>query len=270
MEVTYIKRFLVIMTCCLLLCMMTACSSDAPEEAVSSDNTAQTETNSGWKYYDEMPSVPTPDSCIDDVIFETTFEEDGNRVYGYYVSTDKDTADQKYNQYLEILEGDCGFQFVKKPNTAIARRNGESLFGLAIGESDKGVYLLDVLFFTSDKDSGSDYSDESPSSEYPTVDKKQSSTMGEEQALKKALDYLNYTAFSYTGLVKQLEYEGFSHSEAVYGADNCEANWNEQAARKAHEYIDYTSFSRDSLIKQLEYEGFTHNQAEYGASAVGY
>ena len=94
--------------------------------------------------------------------------------------------------------------------------------------------------------------------------------MGEQQALKKAWDYLDFTAFSYTGLIEQLEFEGFSHSEAVYAADNCGADWNEQAAKKAQEYIDFTSFSRDGLISQLEYEGFTHSQAVYGANAVGY
>lgn len=91
-------------------------------------------------------------------------------------------------------------------------------------------------------------------------------TTGERNALKKAKEYLRYTSFSYSGLVKQLEYEGFSNSEAVYGVDNCGSDWNEQAAKKAKEYLDYSSFSRSGLIEQLEYEGFTHDQAEYGVS----
>lgn len=93
-------------------------------------------------------------------------------------------------------------------------------------------------------------------------------TTGERNALKKAKEYLRYTSFSYSGLVKQLEYEGFSNSEAVYGVDNCGADWNEQAAKKAKEYLDYSSFSRSGLVEQLEYEGFTHDQAEYGVSQV--
>ena len=77
-------------------------------------------------------------------------------------------------------------------------------------------------------------------------------------------------AFSYTGLIKQLEFEKFSNSEATYAADNCGADWNEQAAKKAKSYMNTMSFSRDGLIKQLEFEGFTKAQAEYGATAVGY
>ena len=91
-------------------------------------------------------------------------------------------------------------------------------------------------------------------------------TTGEKNALEKALQYLNYSAFSYTGLIAQLEYEGFSHSEAQYAADNCGADWNEEAVKKAKQYLDYSSFSRESLIEQLVFEGFTQSQAEYGVS----
>jgi hypothetical protein len=95
-------------------------------------------------------------------------------------------------------------------------------------------------------------------------------TMGEKNALRKADDYLAFTAFSYSGLIGQLEYEGYSTEEATYAADNCGADWNEQAAKKAQDYIDYTSFSRAGLVEQLVYEGFSSEQAEYGATAVGY
>ena len=77
-------------------------------------------------------------------------------------------------------------------------------------------------------------------------------------------------AFSYTGLIEQLEYEGFSHQEAVYGADHCGANWKEQAVKKAKEYLKYSSFSKDGLIEQLEYEGFTYDQVVYGVAQNGY
>lgn len=91
-----------------------------------------------------------------------------------------------------------------------------------------------------------------------------------QNALSKAHDYLRFTAFSYSGLVDQLEYEQFSTDAATYAADNCGADWNEQAAKKAQSYLDFSSFSRQELIDQLLYEGFTSEQAEYGVSAVGY
>lgn len=103
-----------------------------------------------------------------------------------------------------------------------------------------------------------------------TTDEDEAETVGEKQALEKAYDYLEYTAFSYTGLIDQLEFEGFSNSEATYAADNCGADWNEQAALKAQQYLEYSDFSRSELIDQLEFEGFTHSQAVYGAVENGY
>lgn len=95
-------------------------------------------------------------------------------------------------------------------------------------------------------------------------------TTGQLNALSSARDYLNVMAFSHSGLIEQLKYEGYTDEEATYAADNCGANWNEQAEKKAQEYLNTTSFSRSGLIEQLQFEGFTAEQAEYGASAVGY
>lgn len=95
-------------------------------------------------------------------------------------------------------------------------------------------------------------------------------TLGEKNALKTAKNYLSTMAFSYKGLIKQLEFEGYSNEEATYGADNCGADWNEQAAKCARNYLNTMSFSKSSLINQLEFEGFTSEQAKYGAEAVGY
>ena len=68
----------------------------------------------------------------------------------------------------------------------------------------------------------------------------------------------------------QLEYEGFTHDEAIYGTDNCGADWNDQAVKKANSYLEITAFSKSGLIDQLVFDGFTKTQAEYAASEVGY
>lgn len=96
-----------------------------------------------------------------------------------------------------------------------------------------------------------------------------SETVSQKNAVKKAKSYLNYSAFSRDGLVSQLEYEQFSHADAVYGVDNSGANWNEQAVQRAESYMEYSAFSRGSLIEQLKHDKFTQAQAEYGVSAVG-
>jgi type IV secretory pathway VirB10-like protein len=103
----------------------------------------------------------------------------------------------------------------------------------------------------------------------PTPAPVSSETVSQKNAVRSAKSYLGYSAFSYTGLIKQLEYEKFSHADAVYGADNSGADWFEQAAKAAKAYMEYSAFSRGSLIEQLKYEGYTQAQAEHGADAVG-
>ena len=90
-------------------------------------------------------------------------------------------------------------------------------------------------------------------------------TMGEQMALSSAKNYLRAMGFSKKGLIKQLEYEGYSTSEATYAVNNCGANWNEQAVRVAKNYLNTMAFSKQGLIAQLEYEGFTSEEAQYGA-----
>jgi hypothetical protein len=40
-----------------------------------------------------------------------------------------------------------------------------------------------------------------------------------EQAAAKAADYLDYTAFSRSGLIQQLKFDGFTPKQAAHGAD---------------------------------------------------
>lgn len=88
-------------------------------------------------------------------------------------------------------------------------------------------------------------------------------------ALATAESYLNSSAFSYTGLIDQLEYSGFSNHESTYAADNCGANWDAQALKNAKSYLRSSAFSYVGLIEQLEYSGFTSSQATYGADNCG-
>ncbi|WP_258058855.1 Ltp family lipoprotein [Arthrobacter sp. B1805] len=94
-------------------------------------------------------------------------------------------------------------------------------------------------------------------------------TSGQKNAVQSAESYLDYTAFSRTGLIKQLEFEKYSTEDATYAVDNVTVDWNEQAAKSAANYLEFTSFSRPGLVDQLLFEGFTPEQAEYGVSTTG-
>jgi hypothetical protein len=103
----------------------------------------------------------------------------------------------------------------------------------------------------------------------PPKPEKPAETAGQTQARASAEQYLDYSAFSRSGLIEQLEFEGFSTKDATYGTEAQHANWNDQAALAAKEYLDYSSFSRAGLIEQLTFEGYTPQQAEFGVNKVG-
>lgn len=94
-------------------------------------------------------------------------------------------------------------------------------------------------------------------------------TVNQNNAIRKAATYLQLMPFSRTGLIKQLEYEGFETADATFGVDNLGANWIIQAEHKADQYLKLMAYSRSGLIQQLEYEGFTSAEAEAGIDNVG-
>lgn len=93
-------------------------------------------------------------------------------------------------------------------------------------------------------------------------------TVSQQQAIKSAKNYLNYSAFSRSGLIKQLEFEGFSTADATYAVDSINVNWREQAVKSAKNYLNYSSFSRSGLIKQLEFDGFSTTDATYAVDSI--
>lgn len=94
-------------------------------------------------------------------------------------------------------------------------------------------------------------------------------TMGQKNALSQAESYLRVMPFSRDGLVEQLEYEGYSHDDAVFAVSNCGADWSEQALLKAISYLDIMAFSQEGLVDQLLHEGFSEEQARYGVKNCG-
>ena len=94
-----------------------------------------------------------------------------------------------------------------------------------------------------------------------------SETVSQANARAEAASYLRYSNFSRSGLINQLEYEGYSTEDATYGVDAQNADWFAQAVGEADSYLRYSNFSRSGLINQLEYEGFSEAEAIHGVDA---
>ena len=129
-----------------------------------------------------------------------------------------------------------------------------------------------VLAALNPSDSFTNTSSDTPSSQSsstPAPTEESNLSVSQDNAVRKALNYLDSSAFSRESLIEQLEYEGFTKSDATFGVDYINVDWMEQAALKAQDYLDTSPFSRQGLIDQLLYEGFTQEQAAFGVKQVG-
>ena len=115
-----------------------------------------------------------------------------------------------------------------------------------------------ITYETPDSDSGSQSGSQTAAA-----------TENQQKALDKANEYVDTLPLSRKGLIKQLEYDGYTTDVATYAADNCSANWNKEAKEMAEQYMDSTTYTYKDMVQQLETEGFTKDQAKFGAKAVG-
>ena len=102
----------------------------------------------------------------------------------------------------------------------------------------------------------------------PDVEPNAGESVSRQNAIEKAERYLDNSPFSRSGLIKQLEHDGFPHEDAEYAVNQLTVDWTEQAVKKAQQYLNNSAFSRSGLIKQLEYGGFTTEQATSAVDTV--
>lgn len=137
-----------------------------------------------------------------------------------------------------------------------------------------GVFVVLFLFGACASTSEENTSAGNPAAETPanpetTTEEEITETKGQENARLAAEAYLDTFAFSQSGLIEQLRYEGYSRADAEYAVSVVKVDWKQQAALAAQAYLDTMPFSRTGLIEQLEFEGFTPAQAAYGVKKAG-
>jgi len=141
-----------------------------------------------------------------------------------------------------------------------------SAIGSAISDGDSSKSVSSKSSTNSVDSSVSNTGNSSASPQETSAPKE---SISQKNARSKAETYLDVLPFSRTGLIKQLNFDGFSDSDGAYAVDSITVDWNEQAALKSKSYLDIMSFSRSGLITQLLFDGFTQSQAEYGVSTTG-
>lgn len=257
-----IKSLIAVVMCVVMVVVIGGCSDS--RKALTNEEVQKHFESNGYSFAcsteDSITCGIVSDDKKDVIILGTHKNDDSELVYlneGNLYAVEKD----------KVLSGSKDAATMKKKYDAIMKK-----MDIKTDELNKFLkekYNEEKAKPKEDKDTEDNSATENKQSTESET-KRTPEDIGNENALKKAKDYISYDAFSQSGLIKQLEFEGFSNSEAQYGADNCGADWNEQAKKKAKDYMDYDSFSKQGLIDQLVFEGFTQEQAEAGAASVGF
>ncbi len=93
-------------------------------------------------------------------------------------------------------------------------------------------------------------------------------TNAQKNAVRTAQSYLEGSGFSRNGLIEQLEYDGYTGSDATIAVDSLDMNWIKQAKKTAKSYLRDSGFSRNGLIEQLEYDGYTSSDATIAVDSL--
>lgn len=242
-KMTFVNRAVFFLVLVGLLSCMAACSSEDKEFYEHID----------YIIYDYNGAMSSSDDIYKKSNYQASAALHLSSAASIYSKAADDNVLNRYNDYLDEHLSKVIFEAVLEQD---AKRTEPSYWL----KSDSPL----VQYYKNKPDTAAD--ENSITTDY-FVD---TATTGEKNALEKAKSYLRSSAFSYEGLISQLEFNKFTHEEAVYGADNCGADWFEQAARKAESYLKSSAFSREGLISQLEYNKFTHEQAVYGVEQNGY
>lgn len=76
----------------------------------------------------------------------------------------------------------------------------------------------------------------------------------QQNAIRRAKEYLAMQGFSRDGLIQQLSSragEGYAEADAIIAVDSLTVNWQAEALESAKEYVSARAFSREGLIRQL-------------------
>ena len=109
--------------------------------------------------------------------------------------------------------------------------------------------------------------------ESPAIDS--SLTKSQQNAVKSALSYLEFSGFSRQGLIDQLSSEygdQYPVADATIAVESLDVDWRAEAVQSANSYLEFSAFSCQGLIDQLSSDygdQYTVEEATYAATQVG-
>lgn len=97
-------------------------------------------------YFEEVPDIPTPDSVIYGISYESTVNAQGNIQYMYLLGDSETDATLNYNLYLSAIEASTELQVDISDSMAMVSQNGNLVSAMMAGNDSSIGYFLTVSF----------------------------------------------------------------------------------------------------------------------------
>ena len=97
-------------------------------------------------FFDEAPEIPTPDSVIFDITYDSKKVESDIVLYTYLLGEDETTATMNYNNYLSAVDMSDNLSVSIEDTYCYISRNGTTVSVMKAGEDDEKGYFLTVSF----------------------------------------------------------------------------------------------------------------------------
>ena len=94
-------------------------------------------------FFQEATSIPTPDSTIFGVSYDSELTDSGVNQYMYLLGNSKEDADANYNNYLSIIRMSGNFDVLVDSEYAFVTEDGNLVSAMTAGNDPaKGYYLI--------------------------------------------------------------------------------------------------------------------------------
>ena len=97
-------------------------------------------------FFNEAPEMPTPDSVVFDITYDSKKVESDIVLYTYLLGEDETTATMNYNNYLSAVDMSDNLSISIEDTYCYISRNGTTVSVMKAGEDDEKGYFLTVSF----------------------------------------------------------------------------------------------------------------------------
>lgn len=100
----------------------------------------------GIRYFDELEKMPTPDSVIYGITYDSEKSDAGVKQYMYLIGSNESDANMNYNNYLSAIDLEPTLEYELAESYAIVTKDGNMVSAMMAGTDPQKGYFLIISF----------------------------------------------------------------------------------------------------------------------------